>query len=109
MIRWSPPYLAAPCRAAGGATPARGQLGAPTPAHAQGPSTAGARHTWPLCSKGSPPYVAALPRSWSPPYLDLSDPVLLAVARCVADKGQPLNHTVAMRIPVIPARFNGTG
>ena len=28
---------------------------------------------------------------------------LLAVARCVADKGQPLNHTVAMRIPVIPA------
>ena len=28
---------------------------------------------------------------------------LLAVARCVADKGQSLNHTVAMRIPVIPA------
>ena len=27
---------------------------------------------------------------------------LLAVARCVADKGQSLNHTVAMRIPVIP-------
>ena len=29
--------------------------------------------------------------------------VLLAVARCVANQGQPLNHTVAMRIPVIPA------